>query len=847
MPLPFLLAGPILRRVEPQSVSVWVACSQSFSAKICVWESTGRVSRDTSVPVFRESENRLATQLGDNLFVCLVTLKLTGLTVFTPASLYSYNVIFTKTAGGTENLNTLGLLDDIPDKRLALGYGAGYYPSFVLPPPFLERVRIAHGSCRKPHGYGNDSLVAADYILEKAFDPTKTLDWLLDRPQQLYLTGDQIYADDVAAPLIKYVTPLANELIGKEEMLPLESGQVAVNLTNFPLFCRLEFMQEKAKLTSGEAHNHLISFGEFCASYLMAWSTSSWPDEAMAMTDTATEAVLNALDNIATAGNLSHIPPSFKNKYLKDKDKQKEVEHRKTTYKRQLKSLVSYRKSLPRVMRAMANIPVYMMWDDHEITDDWYLTQSWRQSVLASPSGRAVIRNGMAAYALFQDWGNSPEAYDAPAEVTPPAQPEKKPKYDLRIAISSAFDKTNVVAPANEFPSNKFNGVTDMETILGLINPNAENVAHWHYKVPTGPVHTLVLDTRTRRFFERPMSAPGLINSDGLKVKPTESPALQIPEPDSLPAADLVIVVSPAPVLGLALMERIAQSIKYNAAVQDFEAWCFNDEYFEMLLARLHEYEKVILLSGDVHYAFTMNMDYWKKNPGGSGVTGYETSKIVQLVSSACKNENEMLPSPIFINGRLNQLEAAGMLPASRLGWKQKFAPDKIYTEATGTRQPADITFSNRMRIKKEPVLLSPGPAWDAGTLVEPKVDWAWTFGPLMDVRPEAGRPSKIRMTGTVDDALLTTDAKQFYEKVMELHMQNVKKTVSRRFVWTNNLGVVKFRKRVVAGEPDPIYSVDHELWHYLTGDSESSAPDAYTVYSQDLTLADPTAVPNIS
>lgn len=836
-----------MRRVEPQSVSVWVACSQNFSAKICVWESTGRVSRDTSMPIFRESEDKPAIQVGEKLFVCLVTLKLTGLTVFTPASLYSYNVIFTKTAGGTENLNTLGLLDDVPDKRLALGYAAGYYPSFVLPPPLLERVRVAHGSCRKPHGHGNDALVAADYILEKAFDPSKTLDWLLDRPQQLFLTGDQIYADDVAAPLIKYVTPLGNELIGKEELLPLETGTVAVNLTNFPLFGRKEFLTEKSKLTSGESHNHLISFGEFCASYLMAWSTSAWPDEAMAMTDTPTEEALNAVDNIDATRQLPHIPPSFVKKYEKPKDKEKEVNHRKTTYKRQLKSLVGYRKSLPRVMRAMANIPVYMMWDDHEITDDWYLTKSWRQTVLSSPSGRAIIRNGMAAYAIFQDWGNTPEAYETPPDVTPPAQPEKRPKYDLRISISSAFDKTNATAPNSEFPSNKFNGVTQMETILGLINPDAENVAHWHYKVPTGPVHTLVLDTRTRRFFERPMSAPGLINSDGLKVKPGESPALQIPEADSLPAAELVIVVSPAPVLGMALMERLAQSIKVSAAAQDFEAWAFNDEYFEMLLGRLHEYEKVIVLSGDVHYAFTMNMDYWKKNPAGSGVTGYETSKIVQLVSSACKNENEMLPSPIFINGRINQLEAAGMLPATRLGWKQKFAPDKIYTEVSGTRENADITFSNRMRIKKEPVLLSPGPAWDAGTQIEPKADWVWSFGPLMDVRPEANRPAKVKLTGTVDDALLTTDPKQFYEKVMGLHIQNVKKTVSRRFVWTNNLGVVKFGKRQDGTDPEPIYSVVHELWHYLTGDSESSAPDAYTVYSQDLTLADPTAHPNIS
>ena len=52
-----------------------------------------------------------------------------------------------------------------------------------------------------------------------------------------------------------------------------------------------------------------------------------------------------------------------------------------------------------------------MIFDDHEVTDDWYLSQSWRSRVLTAPFGRAVVRNGYAAYAVCQAWGNDPSAF----------------------------------------------------------------------------------------------------------------------------------------------------------------------------------------------------------------------------------------------------------------------------------------------------------------------------------------------------------------------------------------------------------------------------------------------------
>ena len=89
-----------------------------------------------------------------------------------------------------------------------------------------------------------------------------------------------------------------------------------------------------------------------------------------------------------------------------------------------------------KVRRAMANVPTYMMWDDHEVTDDWNLNPMWRDRVMTNPLGRAIIRNGMLAFALFQGWGNDPEKYT-----------QGKPKRLLELA-TQLFTSTSTRPPS---------------------------------------------------------------------------------------------------------------------------------------------------------------------------------------------------------------------------------------------------------------------------------------------------------------------------------------------------------------------------------------------------------------
>src|SRR5690606_15924870 len=91
------------------------------------------------------------------------------------------------------DLYSLGKLSgDLP-----LGYYENQLPSFYLP-AFHHRTISA--SCRKPHANivgipVPDQLVEIDRMLGALMHDSK-------RPSRLVLTGDQIYADDVAPPLL---------------------------------------------------------------------------------------------------------------------------------------------------------------------------------------------------------------------------------------------------------------------------------------------------------------------------------------------------------------------------------------------------------------------------------------------------------------------------------------------------------------------------------------------------------------------------------------------------------------------------------------------------------------------
>ncbi len=74
---------------------------------------------------------------------------------------------------------------------------------------------ILHGSCRNPHHPSKDSLVAAD---NKISNQT-----VLERPDMLMMSGDQIHADHVAGPTLDAIQQVIQLLGLVGEHLPIDS------------------------------------------------------------------------------------------------------------------------------------------------------------------------------------------------------------------------------------------------------------------------------------------------------------------------------------------------------------------------------------------------------------------------------------------------------------------------------------------------------------------------------------------------------------------------------------------------------------------------------------------------
>ena len=93
--LPFVLAGPFVRRVEERSCSFFVALSQAARVRAAIWEDsqTLQTSRGAQPKGSGESD---ALQIGKNLFVALVQIDLAQAgQALTPGKLYAYDIAFT--------------------------------------------------------------------------------------------------------------------------------------------------------------------------------------------------------------------------------------------------------------------------------------------------------------------------------------------------------------------------------------------------------------------------------------------------------------------------------------------------------------------------------------------------------------------------------------------------------------------------------------------------------------------------------------------------------------------------------------------------------------------------------
>jgi hypothetical protein len=545
-----LLAGPIVRRATKNRVCVWLATREKADIKLEVLDADGKVLAASE----RDDLDISGYSLGANLHVYLLQARPED-GDYPNDCLLSYRILESSDSG-------LELAWDL--RSLGLTYGNAEYPSFFLS---SNLSRVLYGSCRKPHGADCCQPSRAD-ALSFGDDELNTYhDDLSRRPSLMVLGGDQIYADDVAISLLAMLRQQAVALTGFQELLPSSKGDV--DPAQIPLGRRKKVLREAhSGFTSGESHNHLLSFGEFAAMYVYAF------------------------------GNRDEWQPVWDWEQLKSLGVDNEEKARKAWEKEQA-ALQRFQETLPKVRRLLANIATYMIFDDHDVTDDWNITGAWYGKVRDSGLGCRVVSNALAAYWAFQGWGNDPDNFD------------KDLVYSIVHQVKNHHNDGSVGERYDLFTW-KHRG--------------------WGFSVPSNPP-IIAVDSRTQRQPDNTYYPPRLLDRYALDWLRVEWAKLKTDMP--ITGEVCPILIATTPVMGFSpietlqhaglllasaleswkpinILEKIAQKDGYVTGwivtKMDAEAWGTNKEGYAAFLATLADamgIRRCVFLSGDVHYSFT--------------------------------------------------------------------------------------------------------------------------------------------------------------------------------------------------------------------------------------------------
>ncbi|CAH0539619.1 hypothetical protein VMF7928_02294 [Vibrio marisflavi CECT 7928] len=548
--LPVILAGPILRKTTSQDIIIWLVTSQQLSGR---FEVTHNESKEI---VLQENLAQYQQfQVGDSAWVSLIQAR----GDFPTNTALRYDIV---TQSGSLSAVAPELLYDNED---ALEFQITNKADYIL-----------HGSCRNPNHYAKDALIAADQkVAQLSFE---------NRPDMLIMSGDQIYADHVTGPLLCAIHQVIDILgLPKEEFeqAPINNSDelyrhpdtiygrysiLPTTQSHNGLLRRIISNTPKPIFTSQNCVNHLISFSEFFAMYLLVWSPELW-----------SRVNLNSLE-IDTNQASNQVKQGLE-KWASEK------EH--------LESFIS---GLAHSRRLMAHIPTYMIFDDHDVTDDWNLTVGWEKAVSENKLSQRVIGNGLISYWLCQGWGNEPNNFD---------------DHFVHLA------KTYFTSPST----------TNQNAFIQHLN----KFESWHYTIPTLP-KVVVLDTRTRRWrSESKMNKPsGLMDWEALVELQQE-----------LLHESKVVIVSAAPMFGVKFIETLQRIMTWagQPLLIDAENWMAHPGSANTLLS-IFTHTKTptnfVILSGDVHYSFAydIKLRHSKSSPN-----------IFQITCSGLKNQ---FPEPLL-------------------------------------------------------------------------------------------------------------------------------------------------------------------------------------------------------
>ncbi len=270
--------------------------------------------------------------------------------------------------------------------------------------------------------------------------------------------------------------------------------------------------------------------------------------------------------------------------------------------------------SEPTVRWLLSTLPTSMIFDDHDIHDDWNTSQVWREDMAATSWWRSRIAGGLMAYWLYQHLGN----------MTP-----------------ATIDEDGMLA--------ELTGLDDGGPFLRefALRADAEADGHkgyrWSYRRDHGGVRLLVIDSRCGRVLE----------GDHREMVDTREwewlEAQTGGDPDHLLIATSLPLLLPAAIHHLegwneavcngAWGHRLARVGERIRQAVDLEHWAAFHRSFRALVGLVREVgsgqrgrppASIVVLSGDVHYSYVAQARF----PAADGVR----TEVYQVVCSPLRN-----------------------------------------------------------------------------------------------------------------------------------------------------------------------------------------------------------------
>ncbi len=266
----------------------------------------------------------------------------------------------------------------------------------------------------------------------------------------------------------------------------------------------------------------------------------------------------------------------------------------------------------------LSTVPSCMIFDDHDIRDDWNTSWSWHEEINATPWWHERLMGGLSSYWVYQHLGNL-----APGELA------DDPVYARVVAAADGADEVDLTE-----------AVFDLSARVDR-HPEAYR---WSYRRDLGDCRLVVVDSRAARVLEpdrRSMLDPQETawldeqltgDVDHLLIG-TSLPFLLPPGLHDLEAIDEEAAEG-------AYGRRIATLAEKSRRSIDLEHWAaFNEGFtdvFEMVMDvargnRGRAPDTVVFLSGDVHNSYVAEVTAAAERHGAR-------SRIVQAVCSPIRN-----------------------------------------------------------------------------------------------------------------------------------------------------------------------------------------------------------------